>query len=379
MRALHLPGLSVDKKPPFAFPSPTLPPSALVYTDSDYPTSTIKPKVSGNSQLDPQPSYLVRVSHTALTRGELTWEETLKPSRFKEHGGAIPGHDLIGSIEEIYSPSVQGEESVAEPPFRVGDKVAALLAFDRDGAAADYTLAEGGELAHVPAGMDDERLATVPLSGLSAWQALLEHGGLLESRFDQPGSSIGEEVRTRVLVTGASGSVGVMATQIAKAAGCFVIGTCSSRNVEFVKHFLGADEVVDYTRVSSLMHGFEEAELEPVDIVVDTVGKRTLLETMDPRIVKDNARVVSLASPLKAAASGAEETGKAFEGRGGKFTFFVVRPDGEQLAKLIRLVKAEQVRGFVDRVESLSSGTEAMERVETGRSRGKVVLQVAQL
>ena len=371
MRALHLPGPSKDNNPPFAFPAPVPPPSALVYTTSDYPTATVRPRIDFNPSHSH--SYIVRVSHTALTRGELTWEETLHPSRFKDHGGAIPGHDLVGQVVEVYPPNPEGDASAAKTSFKVGDKVAALLAFDRDGAAAEFALAEAHELARVPAGIEDEELATVPLSGLSAWQALFEHGGLQTSRLD---ASCGEREReVRVLVTGASGSVGVMAVQIAKAAGCWVVGTCSARNVGFVKDVLGADEVVDYTRFSSLRHAFEEGGFEPVDIVVDTVGKTTLLDTLDASVTKTAAHIVSLAMPLQAA-SDVEDRIKAFEARDGKFTFFIVRPDGEQLARLLELVRAGMVRGFVDRVMELSQGIEAMEYVETGRARGKVVLKV---
>ncbi|KAI4114694.1 MAG: hypothetical protein LQ338_007969 [Usnochroma carphineum] len=381
MRALHLPGLPSDNNPPFSYPLPSPTPSALIYTASGYNAANVQSYAFEHPHPHRQPRYLVRVSHTALTRGELTWEETLRPPRFSGQGGAIPGHDLVGAIAEIYHPSEVDDGGAASaekaaPSFKMGDRVCALLAFARDGAAAEYASAEAEELAHAPVGVTDEELATIPLSGLSAWQALFEHGGLRESTLDDSHHGAGPGKKMRVLVTGASGSVGVMAVQIAKAAGCWVVGTCSERNVGFVRDELGADEVVDYTKVPSLVQGFEGRGLEQVDLVVDAVGGRALVEAMDSKVAKDGARVVSLAMPLKVAGTGAEDAGRAFEARGGKFAFFVVRPDGGQLTRLMEHVEARRVRGFVDRVTGLSRGGEAMAYVESGRARGKVVLKV---
>ena len=381
MRALHLPGLkpitgSNALNPPFSFPSNTPPPSALQYTASKFPKPTPPASTA-------KTSYLVHVSRTAFTRGELTWDETLFSHRFHEHGGAVPGHDLLGTVAEVYpSSSEQGQ-----PKFGVGERVAGLLAFDRDGAAAEFAIAEEEELARVPiSGMGGEadgtdsravsveEIATVPLSGLSAWQALFEHARLDASALDDEGTKFG--TRKRVLVTGASGSVGVHVVQLAKKAGFWVVGTCSTRNVEFVKKELGADEAIDYTKQPSLTDAFVEKGWEAMDLVVDTVGKGTVVQALGKEVVKDGGHVVSFVAPLKYAGDEAEGAGKNFEARDGKFTFFIVKPDGAQLANLLKLVTERKVRGFVERVFDLSEGKEAMELVEKGRSRGKVVLRV---
>ena len=360
MRALHLPGLkSPGGKPPFSFPKGLPPASALLYSPSFSRPTPSSPVT--------KTSYLVKVSDTALTRGELTWDETLFPHRFTTDGGAIPGHDLVGTVAEVY------KATDSTPRFQIGEKVAALLAFNRDGAAAEYAVAEEGELAscgYLDDKVGGEEMATLPLSGLSAWQGLFEHGGVDEAGLEKPTG-----MKTRVLVLGASGSVGVMAVQIAKAAGCWVAGTASTRNVDFVKH-LGADEVIDYTVYKNLVALWEEKGWDGVDCVLDTVGKKTLLGAIDEKILHSRASVVTYVEPFDENGKDAEEKEAVLEAKGTRVKFFIVRPDGEQLGNLLKLVQDGRVKGYVEKVVKLEDGKKAMEQVEEGKARGKIVLSI---
>ena len=158
---------------------------------------------------------LVRVSATAITRSELTWGATLSRPL------AIPGHDVSGAV--VLAPS--------SSKFKPGDEVFGLLAFNCNGAAAEYAIALEEELCLKPRSLSHEQAAAVPLSALTAWQALFEHGAL--------------KAGTRLLVTAAAGGVGSIAVQLAKSKGAYVIGTCSAKNADSMRQ-LGVDMVLDY-------------------------------------------------------------------------------------------------------------------------------------
>ena len=184
--------------------------------------------------------------------------------------------------------------------------------------------------------------ATIPLSALTAWQALFVHADM------RSGQS--------VLVLGASGGVGVMAVQLAKARGLKVVGTCGKRNVEYVRS-LGADVVFDYG----------EGEVEGLfDMVLDCVGGKTQDGGWDR--VNDGGMLVSVAEPVK------EERQR--EKAGVRGVFFVVKPDGEMLGKIAALVRDGKVMGIVDSVFRLEEGQKAFEKLAEGHARGKIVLKV---
>ena len=371
--ATSMPALSLPP-PPYS-PSKPFPASSLRY-DPSHPN----PDPSQHPAL-----FTLKVHATALTRSELTWSETLSPER---RTPAIPGHDVCGIIVALpagattsTSGSPGDEEGARTTGFKVGDEVFALLSFSRDGAAAGYCLAAGEELCMKPRNLRSEDTASIPLSALSAWQAFFEHGGLAHpaalSNSDHLGASAHSTTETskRILITGASGGVGVMALQVAKATATstrvgFVAGTCSSRNTDFVKS-LGADKVVDYTTYPELANGFEVGDA-PFDMILDTVGGATLEQCCSPALIRDGGRVVSVAMPL----SKERKEALGLAERGVEAVFFVVRPDGGQLAEIGRLVEAGGLKGVVQEVFPLEKGREAMELVESGRVRGKIVLTV---
>lgn len=362
MHALCLP------PPPYS-PAKPFPASSLRYHPSH-----LSPTPSSHPSL-----FALKVHATALTRSELTWSETLSP---QQRTPAIPGHDVCGTIVAVPTEYAKfGLDEDAKSKFKVGDEVLALLSFSRNGAAAGYCLAAEEELALKPRGLGWEEAASIPLSALSAWQAFFDRGGLAEPTKSTTATPSDTSVRTdakspkRILITGASGGVGVMAVQIARGTAAstgveYIAGTCSARNSTSVQR-LGADHVVDYTAHPQLADGFA-AHDAPFDVILDTVGGDTLEQCCRPALIRDRGRIVSVAMPLS------EERKKALglEDRGVQCSFFVVRPDGTQLAEIAALIEAGMVKGVVQEVSGLERGAEAMELVESGRVRGKVVLRV---
>jgi NADPH:quinone reductase-like Zn-dependent oxidoreductase len=158
---------------------------------------------------------------------------------------SVPMFDAAGVVEAV-GPGVTG--------FAPGARVHARITGDSGGAAAEYALVGVDQLAHTPDSMSDAEAAAIPLAGMTALQALRDHGGLPLSGATQ-----------RVLVVGASGGVGHLALQIARAAGATVVGVCSARNAELVRS-LGAHDVIDYAAPDPY------AGQVAFDIVLDCVG-----------------------------------------------------------------------------------------------------------
>ncbi|OAL40586.1 hypothetical protein AYO20_00322 [Fonsecaea nubica] len=234
----------------------------------------------------------------------------------------------------------------------------------------------------------EEQLVTLPLSALTAYQALFKHGRLpLSSPGPSPPPTA---LRKRVLILGSAGSVGLPTLQLAKASGFPVIATCSSASTPLIMSLIDktTDTLVDYTSetYTSLSAAFVSQTLPPVDLVVDCIGGdtlSTLLLTSTPAlntIINPGGRVVTIVAPVKIYGP---ETAKAIQGNcsgaGVDVDFFVVRPSGEELDVLAQWVTAGKLKGYVLEVFDLDHGRAAMELVEARgrRGGGKVVLRVA--
>jgi NADPH:quinone reductase-like Zn-dependent oxidoreductase len=267
---------------------------------------------------------LVRVHAAAITRDELTWPLGRLP--------AIPSYELSGVVAGL------GAE-VAIPA--IGEPVFALTPFDRDGAAADYAVVPAEIVAPKPGSLGYVEAAAIPLPGLTAWQGLFEHGRLQSGQ--------------RVLIHGAAGGVGHLATQLARWSGAHLIGTATGDAVAEARE-LGAHEVVD--RGSAR---FEDA-VEPVDLVFDTVGGEVL--TRSPAVVRAGGRIVSVAEEPPELSTDVEAT------------YFVVEPNGRQLAELGGLVERGDVRPRIDSVYPLVDARPAFERSGARGTRGKIVIDV---
>lgn len=167
-------------------------------------------------------------------------------------------------------------------------------------------------------------------------------------------------IKTRILIAGASGGVGSIAVQLAKARGAFVIGTASGKNAEFVRS-LGADEFVDYT-----LQDFAET-VRDVDVVFDTVGGDTL-ERAFQTLKKGGYLVTAVAPP-------SEEQAKQF---GVNAAMVSVEPSAVQLSEITQLIDAGKLKTHVERVLPLADVKKAHELSKNGRTRGKIVLQVGE-
>jgi NADPH:quinone reductase-like Zn-dependent oxidoreductase len=268
---------------------------------------------------------LVEVHAAAITRDELDWPVDRLP--------AVPSYELSGVVAAVAS----DVRSIA-----AGDAVYALTGFDRDGVAAAYAAVPANLLAPKPSTVDHVTSAALPLAGLSAWQGLFDHGRL--------------EAGERVLVLGAAGGVGHLATQLARWRGAHVIGTASTNGLEAARTF-GAQEVLDVRK------GLGDDALAPVDLVFDTVGGE-LLEVA-PSLVRQGGRLVSVAEEPPPTEAPIEAS------------YFVVEPNREQLFRLAALVDEGAVRPAIDSVYPLADANAAFARSLARGKRGKVVMLVA--
>jgi alcohol dehydrogenase len=250
---------------------------------------------------------------------------------------ATLGGDFSGVVKE----AGQGATS-----FRKGDAVygSAQVFSKGSGSFAQYAAADQGHLARKPKKTDHVQSASLVLTGVSAYQALVDHMALKAGQ--------------KVLIHGAAGGIGTAAVQIAKHLGAYVAATAGERDLEFVKG-LGADVVIDYRKQK-----FEDV-LKDFDAVYDTVGGDTYAKSF--RVLRKGGIVVSmLEQPRSELLSryGASAIGQS------------THINTERLTKLAELIENGVVRPQVDKVFPLEKTAEAMQYQQTGHPRGKVVLKV---
>ena len=297
-------------------------PEQLVYEDAPMPSLK-----TGDA--------LVRSHACAFTPTELSWEPTYSTPDGRDRLPTIPGHELSGLVETV-APDV----TMVKP----GDAVFALTDFWRDGAAADYVAVHAADAAPKPDSLSHVQAAAVPLSGLTAWQALFDHAGL----------SAGQVV----LIHGAAGGVGTYAVQLARWRGAHVIGTARMANANFLQD-LGADEVIDYTAVR-----FED-KVRNVDVVFDTVGGDTLERSWG--VLRPGGILVTIVDSVS------NEKAGQYGVRG---VFFIVKPNRAQLSEIARLIDTGSLRPIIEATFPLEKAREAFERGLRGHDRGKLVLAI---
>jgi len=252
------------------------------------------------------------------------------------------GADLAGRVEVV------GRDVT---DFQPGDDV-----FGTSGGSwAEYAAAREDRLAHKPANLSSEEAAAVPVAGITALQALRDHGQL------QPGQ--------KVLINGASGGVGTFAVQLAKHFGAVVTGVCSTRNVELVRS-LGADRVVDYTKEDFTKLG------ERHDLMVDIAGSRSFLACR--RVLTPDATFILVGGRMTYRGLGPlphiAGTILKSKGRSQRMKFFVAKINHDDLAFLAELLEAGDVKAVIDRRYELSRAPEALAYLGEGHARGKVVI-----
>ncbi len=250
----------------------------------------------------------------------------------------ILGWDISGVVETV-------GEGVST--FRPGDEVYSMVRFPEIGNAyAEYVAVPVSDLAHKPTTLDHIQAASVPLAALTAWQVM----------FDTAHLSAGQTI----LIHAAAGGVGHLAAQLAKWKGAKVIGTASARNADFLRE-LGVDEVVDYTAAP-----FEDA-VHDVDVVLDCVGG---LSERSIKVLKPGGFLSWITGGLPA--QRVAELAEQGIGAGG----ILVHVDHKQLAEITTLIDAGYVKPVIDKVFPLAEVSKAHEAIETGHTRGKIVLSV---
>lgn len=278
---------------------------------------------------------LIEVHAAAITFDELTWEETWTRDG-TSRTPVIPSHEVSGVITETGS-----GVTVLAP----GDEVYGLIEFDRDGGAAEFVTVPAADLAAKPSSVSHVAAAALPLAGLTAWQALVDHAAV------QPGEAL--------LVLGGAGGVGALTVQLAAMLGARVSATVRSDARELVGGF-GAQRVIDVRA-----EAFDEGG-PAYDVVVDTVGGETLDRSFG--VLRPGGRLITLSAP--------PPEGRADE-YGVTATFFIVRPDRHQLAELAARVDQGRLRVEIARTFPLDQGREAFESGrQPGRRPGKTVIVV---
>ncbi len=273
---------------------------------------------------------LVRVLAAAITPTEFTWIGADRPVP------VVLGHELSGIVAAV-GPGVSG--------VAVGEAVYGLTDFARDGAQAEYTLARPTEMAAKPRTIDHVHAAEVPISALTAWQALFDHAQLAAGQ--------------RVLIHGATGGVGSFAVQLAHRAGAHVIATTSTRNMLLARE-LGSEDVVNYETLHC------EIVVRDVDLVLDTVGGE--VQERSWNALKPEGMLLSIVSPpseVQAAAHGVRSA------------FFIVEPNRSQLVEIGRMLDAGTLRPLVEAVYPLAQVRVAYAHAQAGHIRGKVVLHIS--
>lgn len=248
----------------------------------------------------------------------------------------VMAYDVAGEVVEV------GEDVST---FKIGDAVFARPNQEDAGAIAEFARVKEGELALTPANISYAQAATVPLAGLTAWQALFTKGNLKKG--------------DKVLIHAGSGGVGTLAIQIAKHFGAYVATTVSPRNFDLVKK-LGADEVIDYKTQK-----FED-ELSDYDLVIDMIGGETLNRSF--KVLKKGGVLVSIKG---------QDTDKFAPEHDVRFEWFFMEPDGAMLAELGDLIKDGIVTTVIDSTYPMAQVAEAYDSLNEGHAVGKIVITVA--
>lgn len=271
----------------------------------------------------------------------------------------VLGHDVAGVVTRVGARVTR---------FKPGDEVFARPADHHIGTFAELIAMHENDVALKPSKLTMVEAASIPLVGLTAWQALVEKGHLKHGQ--------------KVFIQAGSGGVGTFAIQLAKHLGAIVATTTSSANVDWVRK-LGADVVVDYKKDDF------EAKLSGYDLVLHSQDAKALDKSL--RVLRDGGRLVSISGPpdrqfaeeigapwfvklaTRAMSLGVRRKAKR---RNLAYSFLFMRADGDQLREIASLLDDGHIRPVVDTVFPFQSTNEALAYVEAGRAKGKVVIRV---
>ena len=280
----------------------------------------------------PQPAIsdvVVQVHASGFVGTELAWPSTWTDRLDRDRTPSIPGHELAGVVTAL---------GYGTTGLAVGQRVFGLTDWYRDGTLAEYAAVEARNLAPLPDDVDFTVGASLPISGLTAWQGLLVHGRLRAGQ--------------RVIAHGAAGAVGSMVTQLAREFGAYVIGTGRAADRQPALDF-GANAFVDLD--NEALEGVGEVDLV-FDLIGGDIGKRSAC------LVRAGGTLVSIVGPSEVRPA----DGLAID--------FVVEPDRAQLGEIVRRVRDGRLRTNIGTVASLDDAVAAFN--PTGRRTGKTIIRV---
>jgi NADPH:quinone reductase-like Zn-dependent oxidoreductase len=272
---------------------------------------------------------VVQVHASGFVGTELEWPSTWTDRLDRNRTPSIPGHELAGVVTAL---------GYGTRGLSVGQRVFGLADWYRDGTLAEYVAVEARNLAPLPRDVDFTAGASLPISGLTAWQGLFDHGRL--------------QAGQRVIAHGAAGAVGSMVTQLAREFGAYVIGTGRAADRQPALDF-GANEFVDLANESL-------EDVGQVDLVFDLIGGE--IGKRSARLVRARGTLVSIVGPSEARPADAQAID------------FVVEADRSQLGEIVRRVQDGRLRTNIGTVAPLADAVAALNPTE--RMRGKTIIRV---
>jgi len=299
--------------------------AGMKLTDRPEPLGSTLSGLSGANYGD----VVVQVHASGFTGDELSWPSTWVDRLGRDRTPSIPGHEVAGVVTAL---------SYGTTGLSVGQRVFGLTDWVRDGTLAEYVAVEARNLAPLPGDVDFTEGAALVMSGLTAWQGLFEHGRLRAGQ--------------TVLIHGAAGVVGSMATQLAREAGAYVIGTGRASSRQTALDF-GAREFVDLDKDAL-------ENLGRVDLVFDVLGGD--ITNRSARLIRPGGTLVTITGPTEARPT----QGLAVD--------FVVVPDRAQLSEIVQRARDGRIRTNIGKVATLDDAVAAFN--PTKRSKGKTIIRV---
>jgi NADPH:quinone reductase-like Zn-dependent oxidoreductase len=272
---------------------------------------------------------VVQVHASGFVGTELTWPSTWTDRLDRDRTPSIPGHELAGVVTAL---------GYGTTGLSLGQRVFGLTDWYRDGTLAEYAVVEARNLAPLPGDVDFTVGASLPISGLTAWQGLFVHGRL--------------QAGQRVISHGAAGAVGSMVTQLARESGAYVIGTGRAADRQPALDF-GANEFVDLDNEAL-------EDVGQVDLVFDLIGGD--IGKRSPRLIRAGGTLVSIVGPSEARPA----DGLAVD--------FIVESDRAQLSEIVRRVRDGRLRTNIGTVAPFDDAVAAFNPTE--RRRGKTIIRV---
>jgi NADPH:quinone reductase-like Zn-dependent oxidoreductase len=272
---------------------------------------------------------IVQIHASGFVPTEMAWPSTWTDRSDRDRKPSIPGHELAGVVTAI---------GYGTTGLSVGQRVFGLADWYRDGTLAEYVAIEARNLAPLPGDVDFTVGASLPISGLTAWQGLFQHGGL--------------QAGQRVLAHGAAGAVGTMVTQLAREAGAYVIGTGRAADRQKALDF-GSQEFVDLDNDTL-------EDVGGVDLVFDVIGGD--IGKRSAGLVRAGGTLVSVVGPPEAR----PDNGRAVD--------FVVESDRAQLSEIVQRVRDGRVRTNIGNIANLDDAVAALN--PTKRREGKTIIRI---